>query len=58
MFGLFADEELRVGDVTLTADTLVATGATDAAGRLAFGPHGAYYVKELSAPGYWGLGSA
>lgn len=25
VFGLFADEELRVGDVTLTADTLVAT---------------------------------
>ena len=56
VFGLFADEELRVGDVMLTADTLVATGATDAAGRLAFVgnfPHGAYYVKELSAPDGW-----
>ena len=61
VFGLFADEELRVGDVTLTADTLVATGATDAVGRLAFVgnfPHGAYYVKELSAPDGWTLNPA
>ena len=61
VFGLFADEELRVGDVTLTADTLVATGATDAAGRLAFVgnfPHGAYYVKELYAPVGWTLNPA
>ena len=61
VFGLFADEELRVGDVTLTADTLVATGATDAAGRLAFVgnfPHGAYYVKELSVPDGWTLNPA
>lgn len=61
VFGLFADEELRVGDVTLTADTLVATGATDAAGRLAFVgnfPHGAYYVKELSTPDGWTLNPA
>ena len=61
VFGLFADEELRVGDVTLTVDTLVATGATDAAGKLAFVgnfPHGAYYVKELSAPDGWMLNPA
>ena len=61
VFGLFADEELRVGDVTLTADTLVATGATDAEGKLAFVgnfPHGAYYVKELSAPDGWTLNPA
>ena len=61
VFGLFADEELRVGDVTLMADTLVATGATDSAGKLAFVgnfPHGAYYVKELSAPDGWTLNPA
>lgn len=52
VFGLFADADMHVGEVTLLADTLVATGATDAEGKLAFignFPHGAYYVKELSA---------
>lgn len=61
VFGLFADEDMHVGDVTLLADTLVATGATDAAGKLAFVgnfPHGAYYVKELSAQDGWTLNPA
>lgn len=61
VFGLFADADMHVGEVTLPADTLVATGATDAAGRLAFVgnfPHGAYYVKELSAPDGWTLNPA
>ena len=47
--------------MTLTAETLVATGATDAAGKLAIVgnfPHGAYYVKELSAPDGWMLNPA
>ena len=61
VFGLFANEDMHIADVTLLADTLVATGAMDAAGRLAFVgnfPHGAYYVKELSAPDGWTLNPA
>lgn len=33
VFGLFADADMHVGEVTLLADTLVATGATDAEGK-------------------------
>lgn len=58
VFGLFSRTDTRVGDVTLLADTLLATGATDETGALTFAgyyPHGEYYVKELDAPNGWKL---
>lgn len=58
VFGLFADEDIRCGNITLMADTLAATGTTDAEGRLTFEghyPHGSYYVKELLVPEGWKL---
>ncbi|MBQ7826063.1 MAG: hypothetical protein IJ337_06915, partial [Clostridia bacterium] len=52
VFGLFTDQDIRYSTGTLMADTLVATGATDENGSMTFSglfPHGAYYVRELSA---------
>ena len=58
VFGLYSAEDIRVGDVVLMADTLVATGVTDAHGDLAFAgqfPHGEYLIRELAAPKRWKL---
>lgn len=47
VFGLFNDDDL-----------LVATGATDANGKLTFSgnyPHGAYSIRELFAPDGWNM---
>ena len=57
VFGLFNAGVISYGDSQkLPAHTLMATGITDAKGNLTFSgmyPHGAYYVKELSAPDGW-----
>ena len=57
VFGLFNAGVIAYGDSQkLPAHTLMATGITDAKGNLTFSgmyPHGAYYVKELSAPDGW-----
>ena len=58
VFGLYNDKDIHYSDGTLMADTLVATGSTDADGNLTFAghyPHGDYYIKELSAPDGWEL---
>jgi uncharacterized surface anchored protein len=58
VFGLYNDADIRYSGGTLMADTLVATGTTDANGNLTFSgyyPHGQYYIKELSAPKGWKL---
>lgn len=58
VFGLYNDKDISYRGGTLMADTLVATGATDADGSLTFSdyyPHGDYYIKELSAPAGWKL---
>ena len=57
VFGLFNAGVISYGDSQkLPAHTLMATGITDAKGNLTFSgmyPHGAYYIKELSAPDGW-----
>ena len=56
-FGLIYAGVITYGDSQkLPAHTLMATGITDAKGNLTFSgmyPHGAYYIKELSAPDGW-----
>ena len=58
IFGLFNADAIPYGDTALEADSMVAVGITDADGKLTFSgmyPHGAYYIKELSAPDGWQL---
>ena len=58
VFGLFNASDIPYDGGVLPAGTLVASGATDADGRLVFAgqyPHGEYYVKELQAPEGWKL---
>ena len=59
VFGLFTSGVMTYGDnQKLPANTLVATGVTDATGSLTFSglyPHGDYYIKELSVPAGWHL---
>lgn len=56
VFGLFTAQDFPCAGGTLTADTLVATAATDTNGMLTFSgcyPHGEYTIRELSAPHGW-----
>lgn len=57
VFGLYTGEIITYGDSQkLPANTLVATGTTDANGNLTFSglyPHGSYYIRELSVPDGW-----
>ena len=58
VFGLYNASDIPCDGGVLPAGTLVASGATDADGRLVFAgqyPHGEYYVKELQAPEGWKL---
>lgn len=61
VFGLFSRDVIPYGDSQkLPANTLMATGATDSQGNLTFSglyPHGDYYIKELSVPDGWLLGT-
>ncbi len=60
VFGLYSAQDFHAVGGTLMADTLVATGATDANGILTFSgnyPHGRYYIRELAAPEGWRLTS-
>lgn len=56
VFGLYNAFDIRYPGGMLPAGTLVATGATDAEGRLTFAgnyPHGNYEVRELQTPEGW-----
>ena len=56
VFGLYNAFDIRYPGGMLPAGTLVATGATDAEGRLTFAgnyPHGDYEVRELQTPEGW-----
>ena len=57
VFGLYNSAVITYGDSQkLPANTLLATGATDADGNLTFSgmfPHGDYYLKEISVPDGW-----
>ena len=58
VFGLYNSSDIPYDGGVLPAGTLVASGTTDADGRLVFAgqyPHGEYYVKELQAPEGWKL---
>lgn len=58
VFGLYNASDIPYDGGVLPAGMLVASGATDADGRLVFAgqyPHGEYYVKELQAPEGWKL---
>ena len=58
IFGLYFQDDIRYADGTLMADTLMATGITDADGKLTFAgmyPHGRYYIKEMAAVDGWKL---
>lgn len=57
VFGLYNSNVITYGNAQkLPANTLLATGATDAKGNLTFSglyPHGDYYLKEISVPNGW-----
>ncbi|MBQ8160230.1 MAG: hypothetical protein IJ083_05710 [Clostridia bacterium] len=57
VFGLYNNGIITYGnDQKLPANTLMATGTTDAKGNLTFSgmfPHGDYYVKEIAVPEGW-----
>ena len=56
VFGLYVRSDIPYSGGTFMADTLVATGSTDADGKLILSGmflNGDYYLKELSAPDGW-----
>ena len=61
VFGLYSSDPIEYAGGTLSADTLIETGITDADGALTFAdeyPHVEYYVQELAAPEGWVLSDA